>query len=164
MVWFTCLLGRILIGADHRCVGGTDRTGIEEIIVRWRGLGVHQRGIRLSLEVTRMSAQTKGEKVFRGIAVSSGVCRGKILVLHRVRHLIARREIAAILEQLHVGNVIPPAEFLTLRGPGIHYRADLIGAKLRQGEIMPRREAYHPADAGLCRGSEQRRRANWMKG
>ena len=41
-----------------------------------------------------MSAQTKGEKVFRGIAVSSGVCRGKILVLHRVRHLIARREIA----------------------------------------------------------------------
>jgi len=41
-----------------------------------------------------MSAQTKGEKVFRGIAVSSGVCRGKILVLHRARHIIARREIS----------------------------------------------------------------------
>ena len=41
-----------------------------------------------------MSAQTKGEKVFRGIAVSSGVCRGKILVLHRARHLIARRELS----------------------------------------------------------------------
>jgi phosphoenolpyruvate-protein kinase (PTS system EI component) len=36
-----------------------------------------------------MSAQTKGEKVFRGIAVSAGVCRGKILVLHRARHIIA---------------------------------------------------------------------------
>ena len=41
-----------------------------------------------------MSAQTQGEKVFRGIAVSSGVCRGKILVLHRARHLIARRELS----------------------------------------------------------------------
>jgi len=41
-----------------------------------------------------MSAQTKGEKVFRGIAVSSGVCRGKILVLHRARHIVARREIS----------------------------------------------------------------------
>src|SRR5277367_1361978 len=42
---------------------------------------------------TRMSAQTKGEKVFRGIAVSAGICRGKILVLHRARHVIARREL-----------------------------------------------------------------------
>jgi phosphotransferase system enzyme I (PtsI) len=40
-----------------------------------------------------MSAQTKGEKVFRGIAVSAGICRGKILVLHRARHVIARREL-----------------------------------------------------------------------
>ena len=37
----------------------------------------------------------KGEKVLRGIAVSDGVCRGKILVLHRARHIIARREISA---------------------------------------------------------------------
>jgi phosphotransferase system enzyme I (PtsI) len=40
-----------------------------------------------------MSAQTRGEKVFRGIAVSAGICRGKILVLHRARHVIARREL-----------------------------------------------------------------------
>jgi phosphotransferase system enzyme I (PtsI) len=40
-----------------------------------------------------MSAQTKGEKVFRGIAVSAGVCRGKIVVLHRARHLITRQEL-----------------------------------------------------------------------
>ncbi len=37
----------------------------------------------------------KGEKILRGIAVSDGVCRGKILVLHRARHIIARREITA---------------------------------------------------------------------
>jgi phosphoenolpyruvate-protein phosphotransferase (PTS system enzyme I) len=40
-----------------------------------------------------MSAQTKGEKVFRGIAVAAGICRGKILVLHRARHIIAKREL-----------------------------------------------------------------------
>jgi len=40
-----------------------------------------------------MSAQSKGEKVYRGIAVSAGVCRGKILVMHRARHFISRREI-----------------------------------------------------------------------
>jgi phosphotransferase system enzyme I (PtsI) len=40
-----------------------------------------------------MSSQTKGEKVFRGIGVSAGVCRGKIVVLHRARHIIAKREI-----------------------------------------------------------------------
>jgi len=37
----------------------------------------------------------KGEKILRGIAVSDGVCRGKILVLHRAHHIIARREISA---------------------------------------------------------------------
>jgi phosphoenolpyruvate-protein phosphotransferase (PTS system enzyme I) len=41
-----------------------------------------------------MSGQSKGEKVFRGIAVSAGICRGKILVLHRARHIIARRGLA----------------------------------------------------------------------
>ena len=38
--------------------------------------------------------QQKGERTFRGIAVSAGICRGKILVLHRTRHVIARRELA----------------------------------------------------------------------
>jgi phosphoenolpyruvate-protein phosphotransferase (PTS system enzyme I) len=37
----------------------------------------------------------KGEKILRGIAVSDGVCRGKILVLHRARHIIAQRGISA---------------------------------------------------------------------
>jgi phosphotransferase system enzyme I (PtsI) len=41
-----------------------------------------------------MSNPSKGEKTFCGIAVSAGVCRGKILVLHRARHIIARREIS----------------------------------------------------------------------
>jgi phosphotransferase system enzyme I (PtsI) len=40
-----------------------------------------------------MAGQLKGEKVYRGIAVSAGVCRGKILVLRRTRHVIARREL-----------------------------------------------------------------------
>jgi phosphotransferase system enzyme I (PtsI) len=41
-----------------------------------------------------MSAPAKGEKTFRGIAVSAGICRGKILVLHRARHVISKRELA----------------------------------------------------------------------
>ncbi|HXR46166.1 MAG TPA: phosphoenolpyruvate--protein phosphotransferase [Candidatus Limnocylindrales bacterium] len=41
-----------------------------------------------------MPEQAKGEKVFRGIAVSAGICRGKILILHRARHIIARRGLA----------------------------------------------------------------------
>ena len=42
-----------------------------------------------------MSGQLKGEKVYRGIAVSAGVCRGKVVVLHHARHAIVRRELAA---------------------------------------------------------------------
>jgi phosphotransferase system enzyme I (PtsI) len=42
-----------------------------------------------------MSGQLKGEKVFRGIAVSAGVCRGKVIVLRRARHAIAKRELPA---------------------------------------------------------------------
>jgi len=41
-----------------------------------------------------MSARPKGERVFRGIGVSAGVCRGKVLVLHRARRVIVRREIS----------------------------------------------------------------------
>jgi phosphoenolpyruvate-protein phosphotransferase (PTS system enzyme I) len=37
----------------------------------------------------------KGEKILRGIAVSDGVCRGKILVLHRTHHIIARHAVPA---------------------------------------------------------------------
>ena len=42
-----------------------------------------------------MSGQIKGEKVYRGIAVSAGVCRGKVVVLHHARHAIVRRELPA---------------------------------------------------------------------
>src|ERR1039458_1342271 len=38
--------------------------------------------------------QHKDEKSFRGIPVSTGVCRGKILVLGRARPTIARRHVA----------------------------------------------------------------------
>jgi phosphotransferase system enzyme I (PtsI) len=41
-----------------------------------------------------MATHAKGERVFRGIGVSAGVCRGKVLVLHRARRVITRREIA----------------------------------------------------------------------
>src|ERR1035438_10842345 len=37
--------------------------------------------------------QPQGEKSFRGIPVSAGVCRGKILVVGRTRPAIARREL-----------------------------------------------------------------------
>jgi len=40
-----------------------------------------------------MSGQVKGEKIYRGIPVSAGVCRGKVLILRQARHVIARREL-----------------------------------------------------------------------
>jgi len=43
---------------------------------------------------TTMATHAKGERVFRGIGVSAGVCRGKILILQRARRVIVRREIA----------------------------------------------------------------------
>ena len=41
-----------------------------------------------------MSGSVKGEKVYRGIPVSAGVCRGKILVLHQTRHVIAKQHLS----------------------------------------------------------------------
>src|SRR5689334_3788082 len=35
----------------------------------------------------------EGEKIFRGIPVSAGVCRGKILVLDKPTHLVPRRQL-----------------------------------------------------------------------
>jgi len=35
----------------------------------------------------------EGEQIFRGIPVSAGVCRGKILVLDKVRHAISQRQL-----------------------------------------------------------------------
>ena len=42
-----------------------------------------------------MSGPAKGEKIYRGIPVSAGVCRGKVLLLHQTRHVISRRELSA---------------------------------------------------------------------
>ncbi len=39
-------------------------------------------------------AQIKGELIFHGIPVSAGVCRGKVLVLDRVRPSLARKELS----------------------------------------------------------------------
>ena len=50
-----------------------------------------------------MSAQTRGEKLFRGIAVSAGICRGKILVLDRVKHVIVKRQLADAETAAEVG-------------------------------------------------------------
>jgi len=49
-----------------------------------------------------MATHPKGEGVFRGIGVSAGVCRGKVLVLRRARRVIIRREIAAELVAVEV--------------------------------------------------------------
>jgi len=40
-----------------------------------------------------MSGQLTGEKVFRGIAVSAGVCRGKVVVLRHTRHAVVKRKL-----------------------------------------------------------------------
>ena len=44
----------------------------------------------------------KGEKIFRGIPVSAGVCRGKLVVLGKAQHSIARRTIpeSAVTEEV----------------------------------------------------------------
>ncbi|MEK7707628.1 MAG: phosphoenolpyruvate-utilizing N-terminal domain-containing protein, partial [Verrucomicrobiota bacterium] len=36
----------------------------------------------------------EGERIFRGIPVSAGVCRGKILILDKPRHAIAQRQLS----------------------------------------------------------------------
>jgi phosphotransferase system enzyme I (PtsI) len=51
-------------------------------------------------------AMQKGEKTFRGIPVSSGVCRGKVLVFGRTRPNVSRREIA----ETELGNEIARLE------------------------------------------------------
>jgi phosphoenolpyruvate-protein phosphotransferase (PTS system enzyme I) len=50
-----------------------------------------------------MPTPPKGEKAFRGIAVSAGICRGKILVLHRARHVIAKRDLPPNQIEAEVG-------------------------------------------------------------
>ena len=56
-----------------------------------------------------MTGQLKGEKVYRGIAVSAGVCRGKILILHRARHVITRRELRLRPSDMRSWSAVTPA-------------------------------------------------------
>lgn len=44
--------------------------------------------------ISLMSGQVSGEKIYRGIAVSGGVCQGKVMVVHRSRRAIVKRELA----------------------------------------------------------------------
>src|SRR5215467_9629307 len=45
----------------------------------------------------------KGEETFRGIPVSAGVCRGKVLILDRIRLSINKRHVAkeALAEEIN---------------------------------------------------------------
>ena len=47
----------------------------------------------------------KGETIFRGIPVSAGVCRGKILILDRPRHAIPRRDLTEGEQAEEVGRL-----------------------------------------------------------
>jgi len=79
-----------------------------------------------------MSGQLKGEKVFRGIAVSAGVCRGKVIVLHRARHAIAKRELAE-------GEVA--AEAKRFEQALVRTRQQIIEVQRRVSETMSSNEA-----------------------
>src|SRR3974377_8446 len=69
----------------------------------------------------------RGEKVFRGIPVSSGVCRGKLLVLDRSRPTIARR-------------LLPPAqiaeELTRLERALVQTRQQILDVQRRVSEAM----------------------------
>jgi phosphotransferase system enzyme I (PtsI) len=65
----------------------------EKIVGVFRRKCFSSAGIWVISQDKVMSGHVKGEKVYRGIAVSAGVCRGKVIVLHRARHAIIRREL-----------------------------------------------------------------------
>ena len=79
-----------------------------------------------------MSGQLKGEKVYRGIAVSTGVCRGRVLVLHHTRHVIARRELAA--DQIE-------GEIKRFEQSLVHTRQQITEVQRRVAETMSSAEA-----------------------
>ena len=79
-----------------------------------------------------MTGQLKGEKVFKGIAVSAGVCRGRVIVLHRARHLVARRE----LPEADV-----PAEVKRFEQALVKTRQQIIEVQRRVAETMSSSEA-----------------------
>jgi len=69
----------------------------------------------------------KGEQVFRGIPVSAGVCRGKILVLGKTQHSIARRNLAESQS---------PEEVSRLERALIQTRHEIVEVQRRVSEAM----------------------------
>jgi phosphotransferase system enzyme I (PtsI) len=79
-----------------------------------------------------MSGQIKGEKVYRGIAVSAGVCRGKVIVLHHARHAIVQRELPA---------EAVPAEVKRFEQALVRTRQQITEVQRRVAETMSSAEA-----------------------
>ncbi|HLP75357.1 MAG TPA: phosphoenolpyruvate--protein phosphotransferase [Candidatus Paceibacterota bacterium] len=69
----------------------------------------------------------KGEQVFRGIPVSAGVCRGKILVLGKTTHSIARQS---------VSDAQLPEEVSRLERALVQTRHDLLEVQHKVSEAM----------------------------
>ncbi|HEU5123595.1 MAG TPA: phosphoenolpyruvate--protein phosphotransferase [Verrucomicrobiae bacterium] len=69
----------------------------------------------------------KGEQVFRGIPVSAGVCRGKILVLGKTQHSIARRNLTESQS---------PEEVSRLERALIQTRHEIVEVQRRVSEAM----------------------------
>ena len=68
-------------------------------------------------------SQPKGEKSFRGIPVSAGVCRGKILVLGRARPAIAKLQLteAALAEAAATKGKPTCIVAHTIKGKGVSF-------------------------------------------
>ena len=71
--------------------------------------------------------QLKGERTFRGIPVSTGVCRGRIVVLDRARPSIA---------QLHVADEAVPEEVNRLERALVQTRQQILEVQHRVTEAM----------------------------
>jgi phosphotransferase system enzyme I (PtsI) len=79
-----------------------------------------------------MPGQIKGEKIYRGIAVSAGVCKGKVVVLHHARHAIVRRELT--------GDVVPQ-EVKRFEHALVRTRQQITEVQRRVAETMSSSEA-----------------------
>ena len=69
----------------------------------------------------------KGEKVFRGIPVSAGVCRGKILVVGKAQHGIAKRSLS---------DAEAPEEVNRLEKALVQTRQEILEVQHKVGEAM----------------------------
>src|SRR5437660_2864519 len=76
-------------------------------------------------------AEHKGEKTFRGIPVSGGVCRGKVLILGRTRPAIDKR---------HVADSALPEEVNRLEKALIQTRHEILEVQRKVSEGMGAQE------------------------